>query len=110
MTTDICEVIITSDDPEWLASFTRTMVDERLCACGHNIVPIRSIYRWEGNIHDETEVRVALHTRVEHVPRIVQRTKQAHSYKVPCVVALPVLDGNPDYIDWVHSQTKQSTP
>ena len=44
MSTDICEVIITADDPEWLAAFTRTLVDERLAACGQNLTAIRSIY------------------------------------------------------------------
>ena len=105
MTTDICEVIITAEDAGWLASFTRTLVEERLCACGHNIAPIRSIYRWEGAIHDEAEARVALHTRVDLVPRIVELTVQLHSYEVPCVIALPVLDGNSDYLEWVRAQT-----
>lgn len=105
MTTDICEVIITADDPGWLASFTRTLVEERLCACGHNVAPIRSIYRWKGTIYDETEARVSLHTRTDLVARIVDRTTAVHPYEVPCVIALSVLDGNPDYIDWVREQT-----
>jgi periplasmic divalent cation tolerance protein len=105
VTNGICEVIITADDAEWLASFTRALVDERLCACGHNIVPIRSIYRWQGAIQDEAEARVALHTRVDLVPRIVERTNETHPYEVPCVIAVPVVDGNPDYVDWVHAET-----
>src|SRR5262245_42502856 len=98
MTTDagICEVIITADNPEWLVSFTRKLVEERLVACGQNIMAIRSIYRWQGTIEDEPEARVALHTRLDLVPRIVERTKREHSYDVPCVIAFPVVDGNPD--------------
>jgi periplasmic divalent cation tolerance protein len=103
--TQICEVIVTAGDAEWLASMTRTLVEERLCACGHNLSPIRSIYRWEGSIHDETESRVAIHTRAELVTRIVQRVGELHPYEVPCVIALPVLDGNPAYIEWVEEQT-----
>lgn len=105
MTTDACEVIVTSDDPEWLASFTRSLVEKRLCACGHSIAPIRSIYRWEGAIHDALEARVSLHTRMDLVPRIVERTNRSHSYQVPCVIALPILDGNPEYIEWIRAQT-----
>lgn len=105
MTTDICEVVVTAEDPEWLASFTRALIEEGLCACGHNISSIRSIYRWEHAVHDETEARVALHTRVDLVPRIVERTKELHPYEVPCVIALPVLHGNPAYIEWVRRQT-----
>ena len=107
MTTDICEVIITADNPEWLASFTRKLVEERLVACGQNMTDIRSIYRWQGAIEDEAEARVALHTRLDLVPRIVERTKQEHSYDVPCVIALPVVEGNPDYLDWVRAETTE---
>ena len=107
MTTDICEVIITADNPEWLASFTRKLVEERLVACGQNMTDIRSIYRWQGAIEDEAEARVALHTRLNLVPRIVERTKQEHSYDVPCVIALPVVEGNPDYLDWVRAETTE---
>ena len=47
MTEQICEVIITADSEDWLVSFTRSLVEERLVACGQHVAPIRSIYRWE---------------------------------------------------------------
>ena len=103
--TEICEVIITADDADWLADFTSTLVHDRLAACGHNIAPIRSIYRWDGEVHDNIEARVALHTRLDLVPTIVERTRAAHPYDVPCVLALPVADGNPDYLAWVVAET-----
>ena len=103
---EVCEVIITSDDTEWLVSFSRELVEERLCACAHIISPMRSIYRWEGAIHDEREARVALHTRAELVSRIVERTGQSHSYEVPCVIALPIRGGNPEYIALIEEETR----
>jgi periplasmic divalent cation tolerance protein len=106
MNTDICEVIVTAGDAETLAKLTRTLVDERLAACGQNIASIRSIYRWEGAVQDEPEARVALHTRTALVPELVERVKTLHSYEVPCVIALPVVGGNPDYIDWVLHETR----
>jgi periplasmic divalent cation tolerance protein len=102
---ECCEVVITAADPDWTAGFTRALVDERLAACGHLMQPIRSIYRWDGAVHDEAEVRVALHTRRSLVPAIVARTQQAHDYDVPCVIAMPLLDGNPEYLAWVLAQT-----
>jgi periplasmic divalent cation tolerance protein len=63
MTDDLCEVIITAADADWLVEFTRRLVEARLAASGHNVSPIRSIYRWRGEIHDHAEARVALHTR-----------------------------------------------
>jgi len=49
---DICEVIITAQDADWLAQFTTDLVTKRLAACGQVIAPIRSIYRWQGEIYD----------------------------------------------------------
>jgi periplasmic divalent cation tolerance protein len=108
MTERICEVIITADREDWLINFTRSLVEDRLAACGQHIAPIRSIYRWDGSIHDDREIRVALHTRASLVPAIVDRVKREHSYGVPCVVALPVETGNPDYLAWVVRETAET--
>jgi periplasmic divalent cation tolerance protein len=105
MTGDICEVVITAADPSWLASFTRRLVDDRLAACGQQIAEIRSIYRWDGAVQDDPEARVALHTRLSLVDRIVERADAEHPYAVPCVLALPVVGGNPAYLEWVRRET-----
>jgi periplasmic divalent cation tolerance protein len=103
---ECCEVVLTAGDADWLAGFTRTLVDERLAACGHLLDPIRSIYRWDGEVHDEAEARVALHTRRSLVPAIVARTGELHRYDVPCVLALPVVGGNPEYLRWIVAETR----
>ena len=103
---ECCEVVVTAADADWLAGFTRTLVDERLAACGHLLGAIRSIYRWEGAVHDEPEARVALHTRRSLVEEVVARTAQLHPYEVPCVIAMPLVGGEPAYLRWVHEQTR----
>jgi periplasmic divalent cation tolerance protein len=105
---EVCEVIITADNADWLADFTRSLVEDRLAACGQNIASIRSIYRWEGKVQDEPEARVALHTRTSLVPEIVERADRDHPYDIPCVIALPVAGGNPTYINWVMAETERS--
>jgi periplasmic divalent cation tolerance protein len=110
MTTELCEVIVTASSAEWLAGFTRTLIEERLAACGQNIAAIRSIYRWQGKIEDEGEARVALHTRLALVPAITERANAEHPYDVPCVIALPILDGNPAYLTWVEEETRGAEP
>ena len=105
MTEPICEVIITADNEDWLITFTGSLVEERLVACGQHIAPIRSVYRWEGTIHDDHEIRVALHTRSSLVQAVIDRTRQAHPYDVPCILAIPVAAGNPDYVRWVIDET-----
>jgi periplasmic divalent cation tolerance protein len=102
---EVCEVVITAPDAEWLASFTRDLVESRLAAAGHNITEVRSIYRWQGQVFDRAEARVALHTRRSLVPQIIERANQRHPYEVPCVVALPIVDGSANYINWILDQT-----
>ena len=105
---DFCEVVVTAADADWLAGLTRTLVEERLAACGHVIPAIRSVYRWEGAVQDEAEARVGLHTRRSLVPAIVARTAELHPYDVPCVIALPLVDGNPAYLEWLAAETREA--
>ncbi|MBB3082914.1 divalent-cation tolerance protein CutA [Geodermatophilus sabuli] len=107
MQEECCEVVVTAADADWLAGYTRTLVGERLAACGHQLTAIRSVYRWEGAVHDEPETRVALHTRRSLVPAVVARTAELHPYDVPCVIALPLVDGNPEYLRWVVAETRE---
>jgi periplasmic divalent cation tolerance protein len=107
MTEPVCEVIITADSEDWLINFTRSLIEDRLVACGQHVAPVRSIYRWDGTIHDNREMRVALHTRASLVPEVIDRTRKAHPYEVPCILAIPVESGNPDYIRWVISETTE---
>lgn len=104
MTDDVCEVIITADSEGWLIDFTRALVTDRLAACGHH-QPIRSVFRWQGGIQEERETRVSLHTRQSLVATIIERVTAAHPYDTPCVLALPVIGGNPGYLAWVLDET-----
>ena len=69
--------------------------------------PIHSVYWWQGEIRDVTELRVALHTRRALVARIVERTNREHSYEVPCVAVQPITDGNPAYLVWIAQETSE---
>ena len=106
MDEECCEVVVTAADADWLAGFTRTLVEERLAACGHVLGAVRSIYRWDDAVQDEAEARVGLHTRRSLVPAIVARTEEVHPYEVPCVIALPILGGNRDYLRWIAAETR----
>ena len=106
MDEEFCEVVVAAADAGWLARFARTLGEERLAACGHVTGAIRSVYRWEGDIHDEPEARVALHTRRSLVPAIVARVGELHPYDVPCVIALPLVGGNPAYLQWIAAETR----
>jgi periplasmic divalent cation tolerance protein len=105
--TDLCEVVITAPDPDWLRDFTRMLVADRLCSSVHNFTPVQSTYRWQGEIHDRTEGRASLHTRRSLISEIVRRAKDLHPYQVPGISARPIYDGNPEYLAWIAAETEQ---
>lgn len=109
MTEEVCTVVITAPDPDWLAEFVRGLVGQRLCASGHIVNTVRSIYRWQGEIEDRPEAHVTLHTRTSLVRAITAETLARHPYVVPCVVATPVVDANPEYRQWILDETQERT-
>lgn len=106
---EITEVFITAEDAEWLADFTRRLVDDGLAACG-NIVPgVRSIYRWQGEVEEGSEALVILHTRRDLVETLIERANDEHPDETPQVLAVPVTGANPGYRDWLLQVTGGTT-
>jgi periplasmic divalent cation tolerance protein len=85
------------------AEVARTLVSEGLCACANLVPPVRSIYRWQGQICDEREVLAVIKTTRERFDALRERLVALHPYEVPEVIALPVEAGHPPYLDWVAS-------
>jgi len=98
-------VLVTVGSAEEAASLARTLVEERLVACGNLVERIRSIYRWKGRIEDEGETLLVLKTRAERFEALRQRIVELHSYDVPEVITLEITDGNKPYLDWIDSNT-----
>ncbi len=82
------------------------LVGERLAACANILPGARSIYRWQGQIVRDNEVVIIAKTRAALVEAAIARVKALHSYQVPCVVAHPILAGNPDYLAWLEAETR----
>ena len=85
------------------AEIARTLVEERLAACGNLVPAIRSIYRWQDKIEDTNEVLLLLKTRTEHFERLKGRILELHPYEVPEVIALPIDAGHAPYLSWLRA-------
>lgn len=103
--TQLCEVVITAPNPDWLADFARQLIEDRLVAGVHEMQHIRSIYRWQGEVVDKSEARIACHTRDDVVSVIIERANISYPYQVPCIVVLPITAGNPAYLEWIREET-----
>jgi periplasmic divalent cation tolerance protein len=82
------------------------VVKKRLAACA-NWFPVRSIYWWRGKMERASETALVLKTTAGKVKPLIAAIKAAHSYEVPCIEALPILDGNPDYLKWIREETRE---
>ena len=83
----------------------RALVEERLAACANILSPHTAVYRWEGALQQDAETGLLLKTRGDLVDRATARIKALHGYTVPCVVALPIVGGNPDFLAWIGAET-----
>ncbi len=83
------------------SGIARTLVDERLAACVNVVPAVRSIYRWQGAVHAETEVLAIIKTTAERVAAMRARLVELHPYDVPEVIELPVAGGHAAYLAWI---------
>ena len=84
----------------------KELVASRLAACVNILDNMNSVYMWEGEIQDDSEVVLIAKTTQARVPELVEKVKSIHSYDCPCIVSLPVLDGHKPFLDWVAGEVK----
>jgi len=83
----------------------QTLVLEKLVACVNIILKIQSIYRWQDNIENNEEVLFIAKTTDKKVKKTIRRIKQLHSYEVPEVIALPIVGGLTEYLQYIEDET-----
>lgn len=98
-------VYITAKDRKEAEKIAGALLRKKLIACA-NITGIKSMYWWEGRIEKHGEFLLIGKTKKSLYRKILSEVKKHHSYSVPCVNALPILEGNPGYLEWVDSETR----
>ena len=99
-------VYATAESREQALALGRQVVEERLAACANVLAPMDSVYWWQGMVETATEAVLILKTRAELADALVARLRALHSYDTPAIVVLPILSGNPDYLDWIGAETR----
>lgn len=106
--TDAVILLTTSPDMATARDIANTLLKEKLVACVNLLPQITSMYVWQGQQEESTEVQMILKTRRSLFPILEQRIKALHPYDVPEILTIPVTDGSPDYLQWLHDQTEMS--
>jgi periplasmic divalent cation tolerance protein len=92
-------------DREAAMKLARGLVNKRLAACVNVLSGCTSVYRWEGSVEHAEEVPVLIKTRAARYPEIEAAIRSLHPYELPEVIAVPVVRGLTDYLDWVAEET-----
>ncbi len=99
-------VLNTCPDDDSAARLARALVEERLAACVNRLPLTASTYRWQGQVVEEAEVLLVIKTVADRYQALVARLQQLHPYQVPEIIAVPVADGLPAYLEWLVAETR----
>ncbi len=99
-------VLVTCSSEEEGLKIANALVEGHLAACVNLVYPIRSIYRWEGKIWDEKEWLLIIKTQKQRFGEVEKRVKSLHSYSLPEIISLPIVEGSPSYLQWIKENTK----
>ena len=100
-------VLVTAPDAEKAAELARSLVEERLAACGNVLPGLRSIYRWQGKVEDEAEALLLLKSTAERFEALRARIVELHPYDYPEVLRFDVAGGHTPYLEWIVSSTRR---
>jgi periplasmic divalent cation tolerance protein len=99
-------VFVTCGSEEEALKIANVLIEEHLAACVNLVSPIRSIYRWEGKIWDEKEWLLIIKTQKQRFGELEKKVKSLHSYSVPEIISLPIVETSLSYLNWLIEMTK----
>lgn len=102
---DAILILSTVPDEDKGLEIARALVGEKLAACVTVLPRATSVYRWEGKIAEDGEYVLLIKTRAGRFAELEARLKSLHPYKVPEIIALPVVNGSPAYLNWISTET-----
>ncbi|MDD5765254.1 MAG: divalent-cation tolerance protein CutA [Candidatus Marinimicrobia bacterium] len=95
------QVSTTTSSQESAEHIAQTLIEKRLAACVQIIAPVKSVYRWKGNIETAQEWLCLIKTTRGLFEQVSQTIRAIHPYETPEIIATPIIDGNPDYLRWI---------
>ena len=99
-------VYMTAGTRDEAIGIARTLIEERLLACANIIDGITSVYRWQGETHQDPEVVLIGKTKTSLVPAAMERAVQLHSYECPCVTSWQIDAIHGPYAEWLGAETR----
>lgn len=95
-----CVVLVTVPSQAQADAIAKTLVELKLAACV-SLLPVRSIYTWQGNLQTEEEWQLLIKSHLTRFAELESKLQAIHPYEVPEIIALPILAGSPAYLQWL---------
>jgi periplasmic divalent cation tolerance protein len=96
-------IIVTTAGEEEAETIVQRLLEARLIACANIVGPVHSRFRWSGKIEKAEEYLIIMKSRKDLFEKLSETVKTLHSYEVPEILALPVVEGSKAYMDWLGS-------
>ena len=101
-------LFITTADDEEAQLISRVLLEQRKAACVNIVPKVSSLFWWQGNIEQAEENLLVVKTRAELLQEIVKLVKEIHSSDVPEIIALPIVGGSQDYLEWIGEEAREA--
>lgn len=98
---------ITTPNKSEAMDIVKVLLQEHLIACANITEKVIAVYRWQGELEEAHESVIIAKTRTLLVKDAIKKIRELHSYETPCILALPVIDALPAYVEWVKAETRQ---
>jgi periplasmic divalent cation tolerance protein len=96
-------VLVTTSSQSEGEAIAQALLQFKLAACV-SLMPIRSLYTWNGEVHNEAEWQLLIKTDLRNFSQLEAKVRELHSYEVPEVIALPIVRGSQPYLSWISEQ------
>jgi len=96
-------VMVTAPSKQEAEKIAQHLLKEKLIACANIIGPVSSLFHWSGKTEKAEEYLIFLKSRRDLFEKLSEAVKALHSYEVPEILALPIVDGSKAYLDWMES-------
>lgn len=95
-------VLVTASSREEAEEIVQRLLEEKLIACANIISPVHSLFWWQGKIDQAQEHLILMKTRRDLFEKLTEIVKSLHSYTVPEIIAIPIIEGSADYLVWLN--------
>ena len=99
------QVSTTTETKDQAQKIAKYLVEKKLAACVQISGPIESTYRWKGNVETASEYLCLIKTRTTLFKKVEAAIKKLHPYETPEIIAVPIIKGSREYINWLNDET-----